>query len=94
MEVDAAAYRIVQEAVANVIRHADTDVCRILISFRKAELFVEVVDDGSGRSQQPGSGLGLVGMRERVEILHGRITTGPRPEGGFRVAAHLPLPVA
>ncbi len=94
MEVDAAAYRIVQEAIANVIRHAGTDVCRILISFREAELFVEVVDDGSGRGQRPGSGLGLVGMRERVEMLHGTITTGPRPEGGFRVAAHLPLPVA
>ncbi|WP_019871726.1 sensor histidine kinase [Salinispora oceanensis] len=94
MEVDAAAYRIVQEAVANVMRHADTNSCRILINFREAELFVEVVDDGSGRGHRPGNGLGLVGMRERVEMLHGTITTGPRPEGGFRVAAHLPLPVA
>lgn len=90
-EVDAAAYRIVQEAVANVIRHADTGSCRILISFREAELFVEVIDDGSGRGPRPGGGLGLVGMRERVEMLHGTLTTGPRPEGGFRVAAHLPL---
>lgn len=94
MEVDAAAYRIVQEAVANVMRHADTNSCRVLISFREAELFVEVVDDGSGRGHRPGNGLGLVGMRERVEMLHGTITTGPRSEGGFRVAAHLPLPVA
>lgn len=90
-EVEATAYRIVQESVANVIRHADTGACRILISFREAELFVEVVDDGSDRGPRPGGGLGLVGMRERVEMLHGTLTTGPRPEGGFRVAAHLPL---
>ncbi|ABP56560.1 sensor histidine kinase [Salinispora tropica] len=92
MEIDAAAYRIVQEAVANVIRHAETDACRILISSREGELFVEVVDDGAGRGRRPGAGFGLAGMRERVEMLHGTIVTGPRPEGGFRVAAHLPLP--
>ncbi|MBO4164430.1 MULTISPECIES: sensor histidine kinase [Micromonospora] len=94
MEIDAAAYRIVQEAVANVIRHAETDACRIMISFREGGLFVEVVDDGTGRGRRPraGFGFGLTGMRERVEMLNGTIVTGPRPEGGFRVAAHLPIP--
>ncbi|MEV6305196.1 sensor histidine kinase [Actinoplanes sp. NPDC051861] len=92
MEIDAAAFRIVQEAVANVIHHAGTPACRILISCRESELFVEVLDDGRGAGSRLGAGFGLTGMRERVELLRGTITTGTRPEGGFRVAARLPLP--
>nr|WP_205809126.1 sensor histidine kinase [Micromonospora sp. HNM0581] len=91
-EIDTTAYRIVQEAVANVMRHASTDACRVLIDFREGDLSVEVVDDGAGRGRRFDPGFGLIGMRERVEALGGTLATGPRPEGGFRVSAYLPLP--
>ena len=54
---------------------------------------MEVVDDGCGIAEDgPGHGFGIVGMRERAGLLHGRFSAGPRPEGGFRVAVRLPLP--
>jgi len=90
-DIDLSAFRIIQEAVTNVVRHADTDRCRVSIDYQDADLAVEVVDDGTGRPA-PGAGYGLVGMRERAGLLNGRLTAGPRPEGGFRVAARLPLP--
>ncbi len=88
------AYRIVQEALTNVVRHAGTGRCRVRVDHGDGELTVEVVDGGHG-STGPGSphGFGLVGMRERVALLNGRLEAGPRPEGGFRVTAVLPLPV-
>ncbi|HWS33489.1 MAG TPA: sensor histidine kinase [Actinoplanes sp.] len=94
-EIDSTAYRVVQEAISNVIRHAGTDACHVLIDFREADLFVEVVDDGLGHRRRPGPdpGFGLVGMRERVEVLKGTLTAGPRPEGGYRVTACLPIPI-
>ncbi|MFE4972643.1 sensor histidine kinase [Kitasatospora sp. NPDC056651] len=93
-EVDVSAFRIIQEAVSNVLRHADTTTCRVSLDCRESELSVEVVDDGR---RQPhgataGSGLGLLGMRERVNLLHGEFSAGPLPGGGFRVAARLPVP--
>ncbi|MEV0321906.1 sensor histidine kinase [Streptomyces sp. NPDC050658] len=91
-DIDLAAFRILQEALTNVIRHAGTDSCRVRVELAAAELSVEVEDDGRG-GLSAGTGLGLVGMRERVALLHGRFTAGPRPEGGFRVAAVLPVPV-
>ncbi|MGE7435076.1 sensor histidine kinase [Kitasatospora sp. NPDC001175] len=92
-DVDLSAFRIVQEAVTNVVRHAGTRDCRVSIDYQEKELSVEVVDDGRGGAMTgPGAGLGLVGMRERVGLLQGQLTVGPRPEGGFRVAARLPLP--
>lgn len=54
---------------------------------------VEVSDDGRGRGSTTDTGFGLVGMRERVALLHGEFTAGPRPDGGFRVTARLPVPV-
>ncbi|WBB67262.1 histidine kinase [Micromonospora sp. WMMD812] len=89
-EVDLAAYRIVQEALTNVIRHAGVPGCRITVEQRPDELTVEVVDDGRG-GPVGGEGHGIVGMRERVALLDGRFHAGPRPDGGFRVAARLPL---
>lgn len=92
-DVDLAAFRILQEALTNVVRHAGTDTCRVTVERRDGELSLEVEDDGRG-GLPAGTGFGLVGMRERVALLHGRFTAGPRPEGGFRVAALLPLPAA
>ncbi|MEO3754809.1 sensor histidine kinase [Streptomyces sp. B6B3] len=96
-EVDRAAYRIVQEAVTNVVRHAGTGSCRVSIDRRDAELTVEVVDRGNGgtgrgQANGPGPGFGLLGMRERVDLLGGEFAAAPRPGGGFRVAARLPVP--
>ncbi|WP_307853277.1 sensor histidine kinase [Kitasatospora sp. RG8] len=91
-DIDLSAYRIVQEAVTNVVRHAGTGSCRVAIDYGVEELSVEVLDDGRGTPSPAGSGFGITGMRERVSLLHGRFSAGPRPEGGFRVAARLPLP--
>ncbi|MFI1839905.1 sensor histidine kinase [Streptomyces olivaceoviridis] len=96
-DVDLAALRIVQEAVTNVVRHAAVDHCRVKVEFREDELVVEVVDRGKGsgtNTKNTDTGFGLVGMRERVALLDGRFTAGPRPGGGFRVAARLPVPTA
>ncbi|WP_367040374.1 histidine kinase [Streptomyces sp. Je 1-332] len=90
-DIDLAAFRILQEALTNVVRHAGTDTCRVTVEQREGELSLAVEDDGRG-GLPAGTGFGLVGMRERVVLLHGRFTAGPRPEGGFRVAALLPLP--
>ncbi|AKJ08751.1 hypothetical protein ABB07_01455 [Streptomyces incarnatus] len=92
-DVDLSAYRIVQEALTNVVRHAGTGHCTVTIAYGEEELSVEVVDDGRGVSKDgSGHGFGIVGMRERAALLHGRFSAGPRPEGGFRVVARLPLP--
>ncbi|MEE4418043.1 sensor histidine kinase [Streptomyces bugieae] len=92
-DIDLSAYRIVQEALTNVVRHAGTGSCRVAIGYGDEELSVEVVDEGRGATGDGSThGFGLVGMRERVGLLGGHLSTGPRPEGGFRVAARLPLP--
>jgi signal transduction histidine kinase len=89
-DVDLAAYRIVQEALTNVVRHAATDRARVLIDLRDNTVQVEITDDGRGGAGAPG--FGLIGMRERVGLLHGQLTAGPGPHGGFRVQAQLPIP--
>ncbi|MEU3878135.1 sensor histidine kinase [Streptomyces sp. NPDC029704] len=92
-DIDLSAYRIVQEALTNVVRHAGTGQCRVTVDHGDDELSVEVVDDGRGATGSgPAHGFGLIGMRERVALLGGHLSAGPRPEGGFRVAARLPLP--
>jgi signal transduction histidine kinase len=97
-EVDSSAYRIIQEAVTNVVRHAGTSQCRVTIDQRDEELAIEVIDDGRGGPATGGeitdTGYGIAGMRERAALLHGELAAGPRPGGGFRVAATLPLPAA
>ncbi|MFF0447172.1 sensor histidine kinase [Streptomyces sp. NPDC004609] len=133
-DIDMSAYRIVQEAVTNVVRHAGTPSCRVVLDRRDEELSIEVLDGGrgldggqgndGGRGDEggrgngrvpwhgcgrghdrgprhdgrrghdggAGGGYGLIGMRERVGLLHGEFSARPRPEGGFRVAARLPVP--
>ncbi|WP_129840198.1 histidine kinase [Streptomyces sp. RFCAC02] len=93
-DLELSAYRIVQEAVTNVVRHARTGRCRVRVEYGEEEVSVEVVDDGRGMRDggAAGGGFGLTGMRERVALLHGRFEAGPRPGGGFRVAAALPVP--
>ncbi|GAA4521151.1 sensor histidine kinase [Actinoallomurus oryzae] len=90
-DIELSAFRIVQEAVTNVIRHAGTDECRVCLDYRDDELAIEVTDDGPGAAV-PGAGFGIAGMRERAGLLRGGFSAGPLPDGGFRVAAELPVP--
>lgn len=92
-ELDLSAFRIVQEALTNVVRHAGASRCRVTLDYRGEELAVEITDDGRGCDQPAAAGFGITGMRERASLLHGQFSAGPRPEGGFRVRARLPLPV-
>ena len=98
-EVDQAAYRIVQEALTNVSRHAGCACVTVHLHYTPQTLSVQVDDDGQGPVLSPGSsngtrpsgpGLGLVGMRERVSALGGQLQAGPQDDGGFRVRAELP----
>ncbi|HET8624313.1 MAG TPA: sensor histidine kinase [Gemmatimonadales bacterium] len=91
--VDVAAFRIVQEALTNVSRHAGQATATVQIEFGERHLIVQVDDDGGGvtRSTKSDTGKGILGMRERVAALGGELEAGPRPERGFRVRARLPL---
>ena len=93
--VDLAAYRIVQEALTNVIRHAGRARATVAVRYTDDAVTVEIDDEGSaglGPAPVPSStGQGLVGMRERVAMYHGDFDAGPRPGGGFHVAARLPF---
>ncbi|MEV8033031.1 sensor histidine kinase [Streptomyces sp. NPDC086182] len=91
-DIDLSAFRIVQESITNVVRHAATTACRVTVDHRDTEVAVEITDDGRGKGSTTDTGFGLIGMRERAALLHGEFTAGPRPEGGFRVSARLPLP--
>jgi signal transduction histidine kinase len=90
-EIDTSAYRVIQEAITNVVRHAGTSRCRVSVEYQDDELAIEVLDGGRGPRRTAEGGYGLVGMRERVSMLQGSFCAEPRPEGGFRVAARLPL---
>jgi len=90
-DVDQAAYRIVQEALTNVSRHADGACALVHLYYTPDALSVQVDDDGTSTSLRPaGPGLGLIGMRERVTALGGRLHAGPREGGGFQVRAEFP----
>ena len=92
--VDAAAYRVVQEAVTNVIRHASATSATISLTYGDRELAIAVEDNGTGLSGTVRPGNGISGMRERVEALGGSFEAGPLPMRGFRVRAWLPLGTA
>ena len=94
--VDLSAYRIIQEALTNVVKHAGPAHAQVTIRYRDQEVAVEVIDDGPGVAAvaadgRRGTGHGLIGMAERVAAFGGDLEVGPRPGGGFRVAARLPL---
>jgi signal transduction histidine kinase len=88
--VDLAAFRIVQEAVTNVIRHAGVARADVLLRYDPSDLVVEVSDAGRGPNGHGSDGNGLAGMAERAAALGGSLNAGPRPGGGFRVWARLP----
>jgi signal transduction histidine kinase len=89
-DIDLSAFRIIQEAVTNVVRHAGTSQCEVCIDQQDGQLSLEVIDSGHGTSAA-GTGYGITGMRERAALLGGDFSAGPRPGGGFRVAARLPV---
>ncbi len=91
--VNVSAYRVVQEALSNVLRHAGAVPTAVRVRHDPAALVVSVEDEG-GAGPAPGDGLGghgLLGIRERVSVLGGAVEAGPRPEGGFRLSARFPL---
>lgn len=95
---DLTAYRIIQEALTNVTKHSTADSTRVRIAYTGDRLSITITDDGDTTPRSPtaaipgtGSGYGLIGMRERAQSLGGRLSTGPRPAGGFEVVADLPL---
>ncbi|MEV0644655.1 sensor histidine kinase [Phytomonospora sp. NPDC050363] len=91
-EVDLAAYRIVQEALTNVTKHAGIATATVAIAYGEREVVVEVTDDGTGVPATAGSGHGILGMGERARAIGGSLDAGPRPGGtGFAVRAVLPL---
>jgi signal transduction histidine kinase len=92
-DIDLSAFRIIQEAVTNVIRHAGTSQCQVSIDQQDGYLSIEVTDSGRGGGAA-GTGYGITGMRERAALLGGDFSAGPRPGGGFRVATRLPLPAS
>lgn len=88
------AYRVVQEALTNTLRHAGASHADVLVQRMADQLVVEVVDDGqslSGLAESERAGHGLIGMRERVQLFGGELDAGPRPEGGFKVRARFSI---
>jgi signal transduction histidine kinase len=93
--LDLAVYRIVQEALTNVVKHAGPAHATVTVHYRSTDMELVISDDGAepaGATADPGRG--LVGMRERAALYGGCLTTGPAPGGGYQVQARLPLPEA
>ncbi|HEX4747706.1 MAG TPA: histidine kinase [Gaiellaceae bacterium] len=88
--VDLSAYRIVQEALTNALKHAGPATARVTVRYGDGELDLEITDDGAGDTNGDGGGHGLVGIRERVAVFGGDVEAGRRPEGGYVVRARLP----
>jgi signal transduction histidine kinase len=88
--VDVAAYRIAQESLTNVMRHAKASCAEVALRYQPEFVELEVRDDGPGPVRTNGHGHGLAGMRERAESLGGSFSAGPLPGGGFRVWTRLP----
>jgi len=90
---DLTAYRVVQEALTNVIKHAGVARAAVSLEYRPDDLLITVTDDGDpGAGQAPGTGgRGLIGLRERIALYGGELDAGPRPGGGWRVRARIPV---
>jgi signal transduction histidine kinase len=89
--IDVSAYRIVQEALTNTLKHAGPADARVIVRYTPDELELEILDDGPGTTNGGGSGHGLAGLRERVSIYGGELESGPRIAGGYALRARLPL---
>lgn len=89
--VDVSAYRIVQEALTNALKHAGTAHAGVSVTFSPDALELVITDSGAGTTNGGGSGHGLLSMRERVAAFGGELASGPVPEGGYAVRARLPL---
>jgi len=95
--LDLSAYRIVQEALTNSLKHAGRSQARVLVHYAPDALELEISDNGHGAAPNAvaaagdGAGRGLIGMRERVAIFGGELAAGPAADRGFRVRARLPL---
>jgi signal transduction histidine kinase len=89
--LDLSAYRIVQEALTNALKHARAAKARVTVRYAPDALALEIADDGIGVGSGDGAGHGLAGMRERVAVFGGELEAGPEPQGGFAVRARLPL---
>jgi signal transduction histidine kinase len=89
--VDLSAYRIVQEALTNVLKHAGPAEAEVILRHRPDGLDIAVMDTGDGSGAGGGSGHGLAGIRERVAVFGGTFAAGPRPDGGYEVRASLPV---
>jgi len=100
--IDQSAFRIVQEALTNVVKHSGASACLVTVGYERTGLSVEITDHGAGPAaardrslaggEPNGTGHGILGMRERVGLCGGEFSAGPLPERGFRVAARFPLP--
>jgi signal transduction histidine kinase len=88
--VDLSAYRIVQEALTNALKHAGPATARVTVRYGEGELELEISDDGAGGGNGGGAGQGLTGIRERVAVFGGDVEAGSRPEGGYGVRVRLP----
>ena len=93
--IDLTAYRIIQEALTNALKHAGPAHAQVAVQHHADEIELDITDDGAGRPDdgvpRDGGGRGLIGMRERVALFGGDLQVGPRPEGGYRVHVRLPL---
>jgi signal transduction histidine kinase len=96
--LDLAAYRVIQEGLTNVIRHAGQSRAEVRLDYRADDLLIDITDNGSPAGHGgaagftgPGTGHGLIGLRERVGLYGGELDAGPRPGGGWRVRAVIPL---
>lgn len=92
--VDLTAFRIVQEALTNVTKHATAEAARVRLEYTGSRLLITVTDDGTGKPEaeaSQGRGFGVMGMRERAHSIGGHLCAGPRPQGGFEVTTALPL---
>jgi signal transduction histidine kinase len=93
--LDLTAYRVVQEALTNTVKHASGASVDVLVDYKPTRLSLDIADSGGspGQTASSGNGRGLIGLRERVAVHGGTVEAGPRPRGGYRVQVQIPLPV-
>jgi signal transduction histidine kinase len=92
--VDLSAYRIIQEALTNTIKHAGPATAEVVLRYGTSAVELEITDTGTATAPGGGTGHGLIGMRERITLLDGELVTGPCDGGGYQVRARLPLTAA